>query len=204
MLKHTYTRQKTEHKHALSEMLHKQTWKFANREDISRASTIELYFHKFEGNTKLWRYPRSLSFFSGNDLLLSTYARNSHKGTKLILVHNIASVSYSHPRVETFWNKELHQHRLQLHHVCSPTAYTKHHSHMRYIYHLIIIYITTESILLTLGQKCSRLHNPLAGVPYPILKGLSPQSALFCCFYIVSIVIYVYIEGNIKSNLSPQ
>jgi hypothetical protein len=53
LLKHTYTRQKTEHKHELSEMLHKQTWKFANREDISRASTIELYFHKFEGNTKL-------------------------------------------------------------------------------------------------------------------------------------------------------
>lgn len=112
----------------------------------------------------------------------------------------IASVSYSHPRVETFWNKELHQHRLQLHHVCSPTAYTKHHSHMRYIHHLIIIYIsisiTSESMLLILDQKCSRLHNPLAGVPYPILKGLSPQSALFCCFYIVSIVIYVYIEGK--------
>lgn len=146
------------------------------------------------------KIPKEPFFLSGNDLLLSNYARNSHKGTKLILVHNIASMSYSHPRVETFWNKELHQHRLQLHHVCSPTAYTKHHSHMRYIYHLIIIYIsiyiTSESMLLILDQKCSRLHNPLAGVPYPILKGLSPQSALFCCFYIVSIVIYVYIEGK--------
>lgn len=140
-----WSTQKTERKHALSEMLHKQTWKFANREDISRASTIELCFHKFEGNKKLWRYPRSLSFFSGNDLLLSNYARYSHKGTKLILVHNIASMSYSHPRVETFWNKELHQHRLQLHHVCSPTAYTKHHSHMRYIHHLIIIYISPQN-----------------------------------------------------------